>query len=209
MTERTCPGCGASINHRSLQTKYCSNTCRRWVANGHTELRLARIHCGNCLRAMPTGMLVTAIYCSKKCKMAQVEKRRVRDDHARYLRERERRITYAIAYAAAHPEVGQRAKRKRKALLSGSGIYDVSKRDWRRLCLRYGGRCAYCNEVAPLTMDHVVPISRGGVHSIGNLVPACANCNSTKRHRTVMEWRLGRRVSMAGGDSHPLEALTA
>lgn len=87
-------------------------------------------------------------------------------------------------------------------------MFHVSDRDWRRLCQRHGGRCYYCGSVKPLTMDHVVPVSRGGQHSIGNLLPACGPCNATKHHRTIMEWRLGRRVSM-GGEPHPLETFTA
>lgn len=50
----------------------------------------------------------------------------------------------------------------------------VSIGDWMRLVDRYDGRCAYCGDVADrLQMDHVVPLSRGGRHSIGNVLPAC------------------------------------
>jgi 5-methylcytosine-specific restriction endonuclease McrA len=35
----------------------------------------------------------------------------------------------------------------------------------------------------------VIPIARGGKHSIGNLVVACKPCNSQKNKRTIQEWR--------------------
>lgn len=192
---RSCPGCAMDLTGRHGQTKYCSNACRRWVANGHHELRVSAPHCKRCGAPM-AGKMMTAAYCTKACKLAASEGRRRRDDHARYIKERERRIAYAIEYAKQNPHVGQAAKRKRKALMASAGMFRVSTRDWSRLVQRYGGRCFYCEVEAPMTMDHVVPISRGGTHSIGNLLPACAKCNSSKRHRTVMEWRMNRRVAV-------------
>ena len=56
---------------------------------------------------------------------------------------------------------------------------------------RDGGRCAYCG--APATsLDHVVPRSRGGLHTWDNVVASCARCNHTKADRAISElgWRL-------------------
>lgn len=66
----------------------------------------------------------------------------------------------------------------------------VSTRDWNRLVRRYGSRCFYCCCGGPMTMDHVIPLVRGGRHTIGNVVPACRSCNSSKQDRLLMEWRL-------------------
>jgi 5-methylcytosine-specific restriction enzyme A len=60
---------------------------------------------------------------------------------------------------------------------------------WKRRCAK--GVCYYCQQpTAPreLTMDHIVPIARGGRSSKGNLVPACKNCNNKKKHLLPMEW---------------------
>ena len=38
-----------------------------------------------------------------------------------------------------------------------------------------------------LTMDHIVPISRGGKSKRGNLVPACKKCNVNKKYYTSAE----------------------
>lgn len=60
---------------------------------------------------------------------------------------------------------------------------------WKRRCDR--GRCHYCNaSVAPqaLTMDHIVPISRGGKSTKGNVVPCCKDCNNRKKQMLPMEW---------------------
>lgn len=77
----------------------------------------------------------------------------------------------------------------RRARLAAAGGPGVSREDWSRAKARTGGRCAYCGVVAPLTMDHVVPVSRGGWHAIGNILPACRSCNSSKSDRLLIEWR--------------------
>ncbi|TLM65219.1 MAG: HNH endonuclease [Deltaproteobacteria bacterium] len=53
------------------------------------------------------------------------------------------------------------------------------------------GVCHYCGgRVAPreLTLDHVVPLIRGGRSTRGNCVPACKACNSAKQSLLPIEW---------------------
>jgi len=53
------------------------------------------------------------------------------------------------------------------------------------------GVCHYCGQnVAPndLTLDHVVPLVRGGRTSKGNCVAACKECNSQKQSLLPTEW---------------------
>lgn len=53
------------------------------------------------------------------------------------------------------------------------------------------GLCHWCGNSFPkddLTMDHVVPVSRGGLSSRGNLVPACKECNNRKKYLLPIEW---------------------
>lgn len=49
--------------------------------------------------------------------------------------------------------------------------------------------CFYCGSPSE-HLDHVVALSRGGTHSIGNFAPACSKCNTSKGSKTIMEWRL-------------------
>jgi len=53
------------------------------------------------------------------------------------------------------------------------------------------GICYYCRRKVGrrnLTMDHVVPLSRGGKSKKGNIVPACKECNTKKRYLIAVEW---------------------
>jgi 5-methylcytosine-specific restriction enzyme A len=60
---------------------------------------------------------------------------------------------------------------------------------WKRRCST--GACHYCGKqvgAKALTMDHIVPLVRGGRSSKGNVVPACRDCNAAKKHRLAFEW---------------------
>ena len=60
---------------------------------------------------------------------------------------------------------------------------------WKRK--RSVGICYYCNRKfrpAELTMDHLVPIVRGGKSVQGNIVPACKECNNKKKYLLPAEW---------------------
>ncbi len=59
---------------------------------------------------------------------------------------------------------------------------------WKRR--RAAGLCHHCGgRFAPgeLSMDHLVPIIRGGKSTKGNLVPSCKACNTARRHRLPFE----------------------
>ena len=53
------------------------------------------------------------------------------------------------------------------------------------------GQCYYCCKNFPpieLTMDHIVPLIRGGRSTRGNVVPACKDCNNKKKYLLPVEW---------------------
>ncbi len=59
---------------------------------------------------------------------------------------------------------------------------------WLRLLNQ--GLCHYCQKKFPssqLTMDHVVPLARGGESKPGNIVPACSDCNRNKKLATPVD----------------------
>ena len=52
------------------------------------------------------------------------------------------------------------------------------------------GLCYFCQQVVQstnLTMDHLVPLARGGKSTRGNIVPACQSCNRKKQLGTPVE----------------------
>ncbi|WP_319585530.1 HNH endonuclease signature motif containing protein [uncultured Desulfobulbus sp.] len=53
------------------------------------------------------------------------------------------------------------------------------------------GTCWYCGQKVGyhnLTMDHVIPLARGGRSTKDNLVPSCKECNTKKKSSLPVEW---------------------
>ena|SRR3990167_8649604 len=106
--------------------------------------------------------------------------------------------TYMTTYRAEHPEPPEKrrdyyAKRyaanPEKKLASNTNYIHRKRANggnfprgaWEHLKVLFGQCCAYCGRrMKRLTQDHVIPISRGGWHFSGNIVPACQSCNSRK-----------------------------
>lgn len=72
------------------------------------------------------------------------------------------------------------------------------------------GVCHYCGQhVGPenLTLDHVVPVARGGRSTRGNCVPCCRDCNAKKKAYTPAEQILAQLFPDGAPDgSEPPEA---
>jgi 5-methylcytosine-specific restriction endonuclease McrA len=71
-------------------------------------------------------------------------------------------------------------RNKNRKYLIRSGGSGVTNQQWDSILKKYNHRCAYCGVQGNMTMDHVIPLSRGGKHSPSNVVPACPECNDKK-----------------------------
>ena len=87
-----------------------------------------------------------------------------------------------------HPEryrdLGIAKSHKRRALKAGNGG-SFTIEQWKTLCKFYGNKCLCCKRKRPLTVDHVIPISKGGTSNISNIQPLCKPCNSSKGTKTT------------------------
>jgi 5-methylcytosine-specific restriction endonuclease McrA len=88
-------------------------------------------------------------------------------------------------YALENPTIIRSASSRRRALLLGAKTFLVTDKE---IAALYRLPCFYCGDKAQ-HLDHVIPLSRGGTHGIGNLVPACLFCNSSKHDKYVTEWK--------------------
>lgn len=67
---------------------------------------------------------------------------------------------------------------------------DLRKKQWWKNKLAEG-ICYYCGQKfkpEELTMDHIVPLARGGKTTKGNVVAACKECNNKKKYLLPLEW---------------------
>jgi 5-methylcytosine-specific restriction endonuclease McrA len=171
-----CPRCGAQF--------------WPWYDGGH-----ARLRCQPC-----TAALKAAASERRTAQEARRLSRRINHSTPEELAERDR--VKARRYYAAH----------RAASVARVQAYKRANpdrnRDWghrRRTKLREGfiapvdmaaimssrKSCTYCGRrlnASIASVDHIVPIARGGAHAAFNLVPACRSCNSRKGDRPIVEW---------------------
>ena len=85
-------------------------------------------------------------------------------------------------YAPIDPEELRRQRAKARELRASQW--------WKRRVS--DGLCYYCRRRvggAALTMDHLVPLGRGGKSVRGNVVPACKDCNTRKTSLLPVEWQ--------------------
>ena len=90
----------------------------------------------------------------------------------------------------AHPEHNRLISRigaaLRYARLRGSPKADFSQEDWKGLLTEYNNSCVYCGDRGNLSIDHIIPVSKGGKHTKENIVPACISCNSRKGDKSLI-----------------------
>ena len=128
------------------------------------------------------------MHCYNQNKRSDVFRKTDAVYHYRYRKlNRDRCIEYERRWRAAHPGVNACNNAKRRAL-QREAEGGFTPEEFRLKCEAYENRCVYCNEEVSLTIDHVIPLSRGGSNSIENIVPACNHCNSTKGTKTYSEF---------------------
>lgn len=76
----------------------------------------------------------------------------------------------------------------RNRLVSDSN-YVIIDKDLRRI---YREPCLNCGATSNQSLDHKIPLSKGGEHKIGNITTLCQPCNASKHSKTIMEWKLAK-----------------
>ena len=80
----------------------------------------------------------------------------------------------------------QRAKNRRvkeKSLLA-----DLTPGQWRYTLDKFKGECAYCGSLENITQEHIIPVDKLGEYTLGNIIPACFNCNRSKSNNDLKDW---------------------
>jgi hypothetical protein len=167
MTVGPCSSCAKPVSiTRTSRPEPVCHTCRRL----NPRRRVYRRRCIWCADRF-TSKLKRTRYCSCACYHS-----------ARGVADRIR---------APEDQHAKRHERERSA----PGLAPTVRRRLLASWRRQGKRCAYCNAPAT-TIDHVIPLVRGGTNHEGNLAPCCKWCNSSKAGWLVIEWRTGKRLDV-------------
>lgn len=198
---RACVSCGDSLDHRNSKAIYCSKNCRgkalydrrRQDADRLGSFRAARRrYYWENPEVRTDTQARSAAYRKGNPEYKESHLRRMREKYHSDPVHRAKLLARQANWEKRNPEKGKARVARRRGLLRSS-FFAFTEGDWEGVQRRYRWSCGYCGvRSTELHREHVIPLSRGGDHSVGNIIPACVSCNSSKGARTVMEWRLAR-----------------
>jgi 5-methylcytosine-specific restriction endonuclease McrA len=103
-------------------------------------------------------------------------------------KEKQANRLYARKWNAANKDKRSLSTAMRRAAKKNNGIFTVAPSEIGKL---QKNPCFYCGSPGG-EIDHVIPLSKGGRHSIGNLVGCCRTCNSSKNNLFITQWNKKR-----------------
>lgn len=108
-----------------------------------------------------------------------------------YQKNKPRRNAASAAYQRQNKDKVRIYTHTRRVKILDNGIFQVTEKDIRRMLQK---PCLYCQVKPSEHIDHIIPVSRGGRHSIGNLTGSCASCNLSKNAKFITEWKKGKNA---------------
>ena len=142
--------------------KFCSMECSKQNMTFSALKRMVKIRCKRCKKifSVPKNKVKRKKYCSKKCMLV--------------------------------PEAEQILTRRHNSKIRKYRIKNIigsyRKVEWEKLKKKNKYTCLCCGQKEPkikLTIDHIIPVSRGGTNYINNLQPLCSKCNRFKYTKII------------------------
>jgi len=191
----SCTWCEREFLSSAIAPKFCGSSCKeRARYDRDRELRRSAV-------AAYRQVNRERINANRRLQRAAAVEHYREQARKSYLKHRDRRIREAVEYQKNNPMVVARTRHRRRAVEQLA----VSIRDLNRLLARHRGECAYCSRklekwgrqhANSLQWDHVLALSAGGRHSIGNLLPVCRDCNLRKGNTFLAIWRAASRYGL-------------
>lgn len=103
--------------------------------------------------------------------------------HNYYLLNKEKIKSVVLRYRKLNPEKVRNWKHTRRATQHATSGNDLTPAQWIEIQKVQKHRCYYCGKrcQSTLTQDHILPISKGGAHTLHNIIGACLSCNASKK----------------------------
>lgn len=199
--QKYCPVCGPLIRKEQIRTWIATHLerqkflCKRW-AGEHPE-KMAAFSATHYINNKQAEIARSQInrWARKIANPEREKALRHKQNAKHYANNREKCIALAGAWAKANPDKVAVRRQKRRVEKYGNTQIDrlLTATEWTETKEYFDHRCAYCGrQPEKLTIDHIVPLSRGGAHTKENIVPACRSCNSSKHNSSLLVYLLRR-----------------
>lgn len=182
---KVCKSCGLT-DDRPAWNGYECRACQIKRVNAYTKNKTASGICRECKLPSIDGK----VFCEKHL---AAHSKRMRDARARdpdSARKRNKAWRDAnpdkcremfLAYKATNSESFRRtravATARRRAKMRMAPGAGLTRSQWNMVIESQASICHDCKYPAKLTIGHLIPISRGGPHDIGNIIGQCFPCN--------------------------------
>jgi len=186
--------------------KFCSKKCE-----GESRKNKVQVECGTCgvLTLKRPGLIKKVNYCSLKCsglsKKVDGAKWRNPEKIKEYMRDyvqanKEKLYKKSASRDRENPVAkkkrSEKYRKKNKASIAVLRrmrkkqlvVGDLTTEQWSSVLEKYNYTCLCCGKKEPeilITLDHIVPLSKGGEHTLSNVQPLCKSCNSSKNVKAI------------------------
>jgi 5-methylcytosine-specific restriction endonuclease McrA len=195
---RICLHCGKIFTpiKNTTQANYCSKECYNKSYYLSRMIDYDNLTCKQCGRTFNIKTVATnpPLFCSNQCKGKFSAIKRKTIINCKICGKEfitANKFEPVCTECAYKNRIVKTVKRNfiRKGLRRGACGPTHTQKDWEKLLNKYDGLCAYCGKEKATQRDHVIPISKGGTDSIGNILPVCGKCNATKATKLLSQYR--------------------
>ena len=97
----------------------------------------------------------------------------------------DRNRVHARTWRQRNPEKRNEISRRYRARKASAPVCDLTAEQWEAIKTQHNHKCVVCGSIDDITMDHIIPLSKGGSHTANNVTVLCRSCNSRKRDRDM------------------------
>ncbi len=199
MVKIKCFICGKEFDAKRKSAKYCSEECSRKAENSTERAKKSRE-----LYYLKNREKVLKKSKDNRNNYSEERKKEIKEQRHKYYLENKKKILennkkWKIKNEEKYKEYCKEYCKKYNLTEKGKEI-NILKRYKRRMNVdklnnidfnllkekfdKLGNKCIICGN-KNITIDHIIPVSRGGTNDIDNLQPLCKSCNSSKGNKSM------------------------